>query len=714
MSEKSKFTGILPSSSEKLDYNDDTSIYDCYLNEHTTVFHVHMPELGPYYIPAILGSCESLGNWNKENPKVFLRNVGDSTLWISDPVLVPNYIEVRYKYAIFSISRRFFPFGFRSTTIFENYEGVGEQSNRLLELRENHYDIWINNITFRTNHVLLEKEYSFVRCIYERITSENLKDKIIEYQRIHEDYSSYTRLATNLEFIKDRLINSNIKESRYFLFLLLGYYMSQAHKQQYDGICLPRHFPSDMLFEVLDDLTLISGTKRYVILSIKALTEHSSKYGSLEWFRMFTIAPEHDEEYTFLEAIVYYDYSVDPGTFQKSLLDHVQPHISEIKQNDELFRRVAMKLLGLSYDLKSLFFILNDVIGLDERLKLMVEKRIRELIAHDNLFQLRRRLQEFHNESRFDTKIIFLERLVKLLQCRDTRWENCEIVFLNDILREQDLNWPIEDLIKILECVAFSDQLSLLQNFLIILEFTLGQVQDSKSPLINKALATSYTWLPKLTTLLTSKGNDPSILAKNIAFVTLANFSFVYTMVKDWSHICEELKKIFEPDVIKHYVTLAKARLDHDVWDINNHLLREIMLICDSTRLLHIRNKICEELLYHIFDCFQKNAFERFYTEDTYNLQISILESSYFWKTIFLSSGSTEKLYSHPFVKKTRDILINLATEIAENSLTIGLLEDILRIYSRDQKNFIDLVNSALGDRVELMITDNTMNILLL
>ncbi|CAG8651875.1 9759_t:CDS:2, partial [Acaulospora morrowiae] len=441
-----------------------------------------------------------------------------------------------------------------------------------------------------------------------------------------------------------------------------------------------------------------------------------------------------DEEYTFLEVIVYYDYSVNPGPFRKSLLDHVQPHISEIKQSDELFCRVAMKLLGLSYDLKSLLFILNDVIGFDERLKLMVEKRIRELIGHDNLFQLCRHLQEFRNESRFDIKIIFRERLLKLLQCRDIRWEDGDILSLNDILQEQDLNWPIEDLIKILECVASSDQLSLLQNFLIILKFTLGQIQESKSTLINKALATSYSWLPKLTTLLTSKGNDPSILAKNIALVTLANFSSVYAMVKYWSHICEELKKIvnnlldplpnqvifeiasfidsFEPGVIKHYVTLAKARLDRDVRKIDDHLLGEIKRICNSTRPLHIRNGICEDLLYHIFDCLQKNAFERFYTEDTYNLQISVLESSYFWKTIFLSIGSTEKLFSHPFVKETRNILINLATEITENSITIGLLEGMLRIYSNDENIFIDLVNSAVGDQVELMMTDNILNTL--
>ncbi|CAG8732235.1 7510_t:CDS:1, partial [Acaulospora morrowiae] len=85
MSEESNFTGILPSSSEKLGYNADNSIYQ--ENDYTTVFHVHMPKLDRFYVPVILGSCESLGEWNKENPKVFLRNVNNSTLWVSDPVL---------------------------------------------------------------------------------------------------------------------------------------------------------------------------------------------------------------------------------------------------------------------------------------------------------------------------------------------------------------------------------------------------------------------------------------------------------------------------------------------------------------------------------------------------------------------------------------------------------------------------------------------------
>ncbi|CAG8561463.1 3988_t:CDS:2, partial [Acaulospora morrowiae] len=736
MSENSQSTSDFPSSSTNavgnwgdVANNSNTKENDGISSYITTVFHVHMPKLDSNYSPAVLGSCESLGKWDKAKPRVLLKNVRN-TLWISNPVKIPNNIEVQYKYAIYYKGILSF-----SKLTFEKYEGEGEQANRNLELHENHYDIWKNNYSlFKIEPELLRKEYAFVGYIYEHINNNNLKDKLIEYQRIFEDHREYARFATNLSFIKERVIDCKTKEKRYFLFLLLGYYMSQTGKRQFDNISLPAEFPSDTLFEVLDDLNLISGTKHYVIFSIKALTQHSSKYGSFEWFRMFTLAPELDEEYTFLDAIVFCDYSKNSSRFQKSLLDYVQPRISEIKQKDDLIRRVASKLLQLSYNLESLLFILNEVIGYDERLKTIVEKRINDFIKHDSPIQLYNHFQEVRNESQFDIKKLFRERLLKHLQYRGAQWEHRDVESLNNILHDKNLIWPIEDLIKILECVASSDQLPLLQNYLIILKLVLGQDQGYKSLLINKALATTYTWLPKLTALLASKSGASSALSKNIAFITFQNFSSVYKMVEDWPHICEELKKIvnnqldplsddiifgmassvdgFEPDVKRHYVTLAKTRLYRDVRDINDQLLRKIIRICDSKKLLHIKNETCEELLYHIFDCLQKNAPERLHAEETFNIQISILESSNFWKIIFLSSGNTERLHSHPFVQETRDILINLAMEIAENTITIGLLEDILRIYSKDENLFIELINSAVGDQVELMITDNALDTL--
>ncbi|CAG8782639.1 5219_t:CDS:1, partial [Acaulospora colombiana] len=100
------------------------------------------------------------------------------------------------------------------------------------------------------------------------------------------------------------------------------------------------------------------------------------------------------------------------------------------------------------------------------------------------------------------------------------------------------------------------------------------------------------------------------------------------------------------------------------------------------------------------------------YTEDVYDVQISVLESSKFWATIFLASGNTEKLHSHFLAQETRKIVINIAKLIAEKSITIGLLEEILKIFMEKDNLFIELINSAVGDQDELVLTNSIIDTL--
>ncbi|CAG8796055.1 9754_t:CDS:1, partial [Racocetra fulgida] len=64
------------------------------------IFHVLLPfnvNLTSYK-PAVIGSCEVLGEW--KTPKVWLRNISPSTLWISDPVCIPKSSNIEYKYCL--------------------------------------------------------------------------------------------------------------------------------------------------------------------------------------------------------------------------------------------------------------------------------------------------------------------------------------------------------------------------------------------------------------------------------------------------------------------------------------------------------------------------------------------------------------------------------------------------------------------------------------
>ncbi|CAG8784670.1 13027_t:CDS:1, partial [Acaulospora colombiana] len=151
--------------------------------------------------------------------------------------------------------------------------------------------------------------------------------------------------------------------------------------------------------------------------------------------------------------------------------------------------------------------------------------------------------QKVRNVDKSEIKKLFRERLLKLLQFRGSQWEGLGIMSLNNLLQEPNLLWQPDDLIKILESVASSDQLPLLQNYLKILKFVLDQAQGLQRNLITKILLTSCTWLPKLTAVLTSR-SGASKQEKNIAFVTFKIYSSIYSMIQDWSQVCEEWRKI--------------------------------------------------------------------------------------------------------------------------------------------------------------------------
>ncbi|RIB31024.1 hypothetical protein C2G38_2151202 [Gigaspora rosea] len=65
----------------------------------TSVFHVYLPATIDTLQPAVVGNCPTLENWKE--PKVLLKNIQNSTLWVSDPVPIPTNFEIEYKYCLF-------------------------------------------------------------------------------------------------------------------------------------------------------------------------------------------------------------------------------------------------------------------------------------------------------------------------------------------------------------------------------------------------------------------------------------------------------------------------------------------------------------------------------------------------------------------------------------------------------------------------------------
>ncbi|RHZ72274.1 hypothetical protein Glove_243g79 [Diversispora epigaea] len=196
----------------------------------TSIFYVHLPpDITPEnHLPVVIGSCESLGEWNENEPKIILSLQPNSTLWKSDPVTIPLNTHIEYKYATFC--KEFFS----PKYTFESCEG-GE--NRLIKFQKNHYDIWRNNDRHVIDYIKFKKEnrFRFVDCIYNSVNDQDFKEKIMEFQTICSEYRDYVTSVTKLDFIHNKLSDLNSIEKN-FLLVLLGYYMECQNKTLFEHI----------------------------------------------------------------------------------------------------------------------------------------------------------------------------------------------------------------------------------------------------------------------------------------------------------------------------------------------------------------------------------------------------------------------------------------------------------------------------------------------
>jgi len=240
------------------------------MEDHTMLFTFHI--LLPEHIekngqPVVLGDIQELGSW--ENPVVKLRRPfpQNPTYWKSDPITISaSNLDKRiilYKYAIHT-SKSVLS-GNREKI---EFEGIDAQDNRTLNIKKNdQFDIW------------KIRGFAFVDYIYDSIEANNLKDKVVEYQRLLALHNDFTIRASNPKFIIDR-IDDKLKEKRRFLCILLGYYVQgrqQINRRGYYG--LPSSFPSERLLNALEDYkqeTLPSDIKDQVYTAITTLVQHNA------------------------------------------------------------------------------------------------------------------------------------------------------------------------------------------------------------------------------------------------------------------------------------------------------------------------------------------------------------------------------------------------------------------------------------------------------
>ncbi|KAF0445402.1 e3 ubiquitin-protein ligase [Gigaspora margarita] len=287
-------------------------------------FHVHLPQhIERFGEPVVVGSCKELGNWRMVRILLTQPNKREfPTYWRSQPIEIqPSKDEIKYKYGVFD----------RSSGRVE-FEGEGERHNRTLDTKTNdQYDIWKNNNRFRIFNL---NEFAFIRCIYDAVNDENLKDKVMQFQLLLTNHRTHTLNFMTLDFITQRYQK---KEKRLFLSVLLGYYIIDKGSPAFI-FQLPKQFRSELLLEAFEHVqqdTFTSDIKPIIAPVVAALVRHNAMVMiSFEWLRIFRVAQFVDPAYTFVDEFIgaHYDKKYI-SRLLKEWPEIVKPHLDRIDES---------------------------------------------------------------------------------------------------------------------------------------------------------------------------------------------------------------------------------------------------------------------------------------------------------------------------------------------------------------------------------------------
>ncbi|CAG8460377.1 17990_t:CDS:10, partial [Racocetra fulgida] len=688
-------SGSAAATSQKGGYNErDININSNLSN--TTIFVVHLPHnIDPSTQPIVIGSCASLGEWKE--PKVLLHQVKKTSLWCSNPVQIPISEDVFYKYAMIVKSM----FNLKTST---EYEGQNQSTNRKVVFRRHQFDVWQSNSKFRIDREYLRREFLFVDFIYSKINGiESLRDWIMDYQYIMKAHQDYTIHATNLKFINKLLLDSTKKEQRIFLCVLLGHLQSHNHILPNS---LPESFQSANILEDLasvDSDFVLSDIKHLVLAAIRILVQHNSQQGSTTWYRMFSFAPKLDLSYSFVDSAESYDFKNNCDQYYLALRENVKPHINELNSRPDIFHKVMKQLIIITYNLESLIFLWNEIIGLEkvnDPLYKVIKKKINELIKSDDPSRLKEHFDLFPNELQDIVAPEFRNKLIMILYKRNLKWQDKNINSFQELLRDDLLQWSLEEYGKALEAIAESDQILVLETFPDVMKCVLEQKITKRDEAI---FETSIKWLEKIISYRTSKIDANSTNNQdNIAHIIFYNLSLIYPLFLKYTKFCSKLKLVadksasplsddvilsvasyvedFDIDVIEHFSTFLKARIEHNIQEPDNRL--------------------------------QQQSDKKHSDQESHRR--SSIQFSEFWSTIFRAKDHTEKIRSHPYVQSVRDHIVRLAISAANSTIVIGLLQELFEHSGDNNDILINYFNSAIEnqqeDTINLVITDGILD----
>ncbi|CAG8439539.1 3367_t:CDS:10 [Acaulospora colombiana] len=666
-------------------------------------FHVHLPSnIESVGEPVVLGNCDELGNWNAPGVKLERPYRQFPTYWRSQEIeiiVLEDMPEIKYKYAIIKQSLIW-----RSSVV---YEGETELQNRTLVITSNdQYDMWINNAE---HYIHTIRDFAFVTVIYSTVNQKNIKDKIMQYQLLRKNHPVHTDSATNIQFLHHCLLEAKTKESRLFLCVLLAYYNIQKNGHYQDK--LPPHFPSADLIESLETVqqdTLPSDVLGIMPSVVSMVVQHNIIQKSFAWIRIFKSAHILDPHYSFVESIIRVPYNdIDLDDFLKKWNKHARPYMKRV--DERAYSKLARWLINICNTMQTLITVWKDIDVVDPQIQRYFLERVRLNIRQDNASALYNNFKQLPADCQKEASEFFKTRVHELLRYSRSEWNEADLKSIEKLLLENNMFWDKESFLIALENISTSKDFNLLNIFvkqfgLWLKGISYAEHKNPKIPIICKS------WFDSILARLNEKFNSSTINSDRFIFKVFEYLSQLYALVGERKTLYDDLSRIanirvkqcsgsrilsatilisnLHQNVINQFVAIVKAELKQSIVAADAQLMQKIKFICgnEKNKDLNIPNALCEELL-----CYIMTELQKLFTPPTTLEQLQdFLKSKDFWKLIFNARGQVSRLHAHPHIQQIRVEISKLASVVAEKTITIELLQLILKYDNDELYTFFD------------------------